>query len=69
MTPEQISKEVERTEAIVAVSEQIIRNTDVQLKAVGVLSDHGERFRGQLPMLTNPERPAPTLAALPRPKE
>lgn len=51
LTAEQISTEVGRADAIVSVSEQIVRNADLQLKAVQVLAVHGERFRPQLPML------------------
>lgn len=51
LTPEQIEKEVSRTDAIVDISEQIIRNADLQLKAVDLIAKHGERFRPQLPMI------------------
>lgn len=44
LKPEQIAQEVERTEAIVAVAEQIVRNADLQLKAVSILANH-ERMR------------------------
>ena len=55
LTAEQITQEVERTDAIVSVSEQIVRNADLQLKAVTVIATHGERFRPQLQMLKAPE--------------
>jgi hypothetical protein len=45
LTAEEITKEVERTDAIVSVSEQIVRNADLQLKAVHIIATHGERFR------------------------
>ena len=51
LTAEQIETEVSRTDAIVGVSEQILRNADLQLKAVTILATHGERFRPQLPMI------------------
>lgn len=51
LSPEQIEKEVQRTDAIVSVSEQIVRNADLQLKAVQVIATHGDRFRPQLPMI------------------
>ncbi len=54
LTPEQIAQEVERTEAIVTVSEQIVRNADLQLKAVAILANH-ERMRPHLTMLEGPK--------------
>ena len=51
LTAEQIEVEVKRTDAIVDVSEQIVRNADLQLKAVTILATHGERFRPQLSMI------------------
>lgn len=55
LTPEQIEAEVSRTDAIVHVSEQIVRNADLQLKAVHILATHGERFRPNLTMLAGPK--------------
>lgn len=55
LTAEQITKEVERADAIVSVAEQIVRNADLQLKAVTIIATHGERFRPQLSMLKAPE--------------
>lgn len=52
LTAEQISQEVERSEAIVSISDQIVRNADLQLKAVQVIATHGERFRPMLPALS-----------------
>lgn len=56
LTAEQIMQEVSRTDAIVHVSEQIVRNADLQLKAVTILATHGERFRPQLGMIESPEK-------------
>ena len=53
LTAEAITQEVERAEAMVRVSDTIIRNADLQLKAVKVLADHGDRFKPMLPMLEN----------------
>ena len=50
LTPEQIAQEVQRTDAIVNVSEQIVRNADLQLKAVAILANH-ERMRPHLTMI------------------
>lgn len=54
MTSETISQEVQRTDAIVAVSEQIIRNADLSLKAVSIIANHGDRFITSLPMVAPP---------------
>jgi hypothetical protein len=51
LTAEQLTQEVERADAIVSVSEQIVKNADLQLKAVHIIATHGERFRPQLPMI------------------
>lgn len=51
LTAEQIEREVRRTDAIVDVSEQIVRNADLQLKAVTILANHGERYRPHLTMI------------------
>lgn len=53
LTSEQIAQEVLRTEAIVSVAEQIVRNADLQLKAVTLLANH-ERMRPHLPMISGP---------------
>jgi hypothetical protein len=50
LTAEQIAQEVQRTDAIVGVSEQIVRNADLQLKAVAILANH-ERMRPHLTMI------------------
>lgn len=55
LTAEQIQTEVSRTDAIVDVAEQIIRNADLQLKAVHLVATHGDRFRGQLSMIEAPK--------------
>lgn len=51
LTAEQIEQEVKRTDAIVDVSEQIVRNADMALKAVKLVADHGDRFKAMLPMI------------------
>lgn len=51
LTAEQIEQEVKRADAIVGVSEQIVRNADLQLKAVTILANHGDRFRPHLTMI------------------
>lgn len=54
LTSEQIADEVKRTDAIVAVSDQIVSNANVVLKAVGIVATHGDRFKGQLAMISGP---------------
>lgn len=51
LTAEQIEIEVKRADAIVSVADQIARGAELQLKAVKILADHGDRFKAQLPML------------------
>lgn len=41
LTPEQIDKEAKRGAAIVAVSDQIVRNASLKIQAAKILSDHG----------------------------
>lgn len=55
MSSEQIEQEVKRADAIVSVSEQIIRNADLSLKAVSLIATHGDRFATALPMISPPE--------------
>ncbi|HVY35591.1 MAG TPA: hypothetical protein VG960_14350 [Caulobacteraceae bacterium] len=54
MTTEQLTQEVERADAIVAVAEQISRAADLQLKAATLVANHGDRFRAPLAMLAGP---------------
>lgn len=51
LTAEQIESEAKRGEAIVNVAEQIIKNADMQLRAVKILADHGDRFKPHLTMI------------------
>jgi hypothetical protein len=51
LTPDQIDKEVKRTEAIVSVSEQIIANADLALKGAKLVAEHGAYVGSFLPML------------------
>lgn len=55
ISAEQIEQEVKRSDAIVAVSEQIIRNADLSLKAVALVATHGDRFASALQMISPPE--------------
>lgn len=49
LSAEKIDEEVKRADAIVAVSEQIIRNADTALKAAILVANHGDKMK---PMLT-----------------
>jgi hypothetical protein len=51
LSPEKIEQEVKRGTAIVAVADQIIRNTALQIQAAKIISDHG--FDPAPPMLEN----------------
>lgn len=53
LSHEQIETEAKRGVAIAAVADQIIRTADLQLKAVTVLANHGDRFKPHLTMLEN----------------
>lgn len=64
LTAEQIAQEVDRTDAIVSVSEQIVRNADLQLKAVALIANHGERFRDSLPMIGKSQSTAAASAQI-----
>ncbi len=54
LTVEQIEAEAKRTDAIVDVSDQILRNADLHLKAAALVATHGERFQDKLPMIGGP---------------
>jgi hypothetical protein len=51
MSAEKIETEAKRADAIVALSEQILRGADLNLKAVHIVANHGDRFRPMLPSL------------------
>lgn len=51
LTSEQIEQEVKRTDAIVDVSEQIVRNAEVAIKAATIVANHGDRFARMMPMI------------------
>ena len=54
LTDEQILREVQRAEAIVAVSDQISRVAGLQLKAADMIANYGDQFRAPLSMLAGP---------------
>jgi ribosomal protein L17 len=51
ISAEQIETECKRADAIVSVADQITRGAELQLKAVKILADHGDRFKPQLTMI------------------
>lgn len=55
LTAEAIELEAKRADAIVAVSEQILRGADLNLKAVIIVANHGDRFRDMLPSIGKSE--------------
>lgn len=63
LSGEKIADEVKRADAVVAVADQIVRNADLQLKAVTILANHGARVSQHLTMLED-NRP-PALTAVP----
>lgn len=64
LTAEQIDKEVKRTEAVVAVSQQIIHNADIALKGAKLVAEHGGAISRFLPMVENMTGTAPASAPL-----
>jgi hypothetical protein len=66
---ERIDAEVKRAGAIVGVADQIVRNADLQLKAVKLVADHGDRFMTHLPMIAKAEDRAPPPARTPADKK
>jgi hypothetical protein len=51
LTPEQIEKEVKRGEAIVAVSDQVIKNASLKIQAAKLLAEHGATIMPHLPLI------------------
>ena len=58
LTSEQIEQEAKRADAIVAVSEQVLRNADIHLRAATIMATHGDRFAPMLPMIEVKGKPA-----------
>lgn len=48
LTTEQIEQEAKRGEALVSVSEQILKNADLTFKAATFVATHGDRYRPAL---------------------
>lgn len=60
LSADQIDLEVKRTEAMVAVSEQIVRSATVSLKAAELVAEHGFRVGDNLPPLLTAKGEAKT---------
>ena len=57
LTAEQIEHEAKRADAIVAISEQVLLNADMHLRAATILATHGDRFAPMRPMIEKKEVP------------
>jgi hypothetical protein len=64
LSAEQIEHEVKRTDAIVDVSEQIVRNAEVAIKAATIVANHGDRFARMMPMIEGTATPLAASAAI-----
>lgn len=51
LTPEKIATEVQRTEAIVKVADQIVDNANLQLQAAKLFAEHGHAVLPMLPQI------------------
>lgn len=49
LTPDQLEQEVERADAIVEVSDQIIANANLQFKAADLVARHGRGIANMIP--------------------
>lgn len=58
LTPEQIAQEVQRTEAIVKISDQITGNAHLQLQAAKLFAEHGQQVLPMLPKIGSAPEPA-----------
>lgn len=57
LTPEQIATEVQRTEAIVKVADQITDNANLQLQAAKLYAEHGHMVLSMLPQIGSAPKP------------
>jgi len=51
LTAEKVELEAKRADAIVGLSDQVLRIADIQLKAVKIIADNGDRFMTMLPAI------------------
>lgn len=63
-TPEDIEAECQRAKAVVQIAEQIVNSSKLQLDAVSILAQHGDRFRGMVAQIAPPSAASPTPSRL-----
>lgn len=51
LTPEDLEKEVARSNALVAVSDKIISNAELNLRAAKLIAEHGGHVERHLPLI------------------
>lgn len=51
LTAEQLEQEVKRSEAMVTVSQQILRNADLSIQAAKLVAEYGGNYEKMLPMI------------------
>lgn len=51
LSEDELARECKRTDAIVAVSEQIVANASLSLKAAELIAEYGGKFEKALPMI------------------
>ena len=51
LTTDQIEQEIKRTDAIVDVSEQIVANANLALRAAALIAEYGGNYEKVLPLL------------------
>lgn len=56
LSAEEVAREVERTEAMVELSDQILKVSNVRLSAAKLYAEHGDKVLGYLPQI-GPDTP------------
>jgi transposase-like protein len=51
LTPEQLEQEARRSEAMVSISTQILKNADLGLQAAKLVAEYGGNYEKLLPMI------------------
>lgn len=54
LDPERVTAEVRRSEAVVALADQIVGNAELALKAAKLYAEHGEKVMKMLPQIGGP---------------
>ncbi len=68
MDPKEMAQEVRRAKAIVGVSDQIVENATLKIRAAKLFADHGEKILPMLPQIGKSER-EPALKVIDGAKE